>query len=170
MSKIVSRQATYNRSLTEGFSIATSVFGSSGLPTGKTTTQSPNSRAQISRTPQQKTCNTSRLASVRQNYLDPKSMYEIRPFRFCLEILGHTFGVQVGSLQGPAQICSNSHLLLRGPHFFPGDQAARGLGACSRAMLKLDMGLNMNGCQNYGPFLGPIIIRHLIFRGPKRGP
>ena len=27
----------------------------------------------------------------------------------------------------------------------------------------------MNGCQNYGPSLGPIIIRHLIFRGPKRG-
>ena len=29
---------------------------------------------------------------------------------------------------------------------------------------------HMNGCQNYGPLLGPIIIRHLIFRGPKRGP
>ena len=28
----------------------------------------------------------------------------------------------------------------------------------------------LNGCQNYGPFLGPILIRHLIFRGPKRGP
>ena len=25
----------------------------------------------------------------------------------------------------------------------------------------------MGGCQNYGPFLGPIIIRHLIFRDPK---
>ena len=29
---------------------------------------------------------------------------------------------------------------------------------------------HMNGCQNYGPFLGPIIIRQLILRGPKRGP
>ena len=28
---------------------------------------------------------------------------------------------------------------------------------------------HMNGCQNYGSFLGPIIIRHLIFRGPKKG-
>ena len=26
----------------------------------------------------------------------------------------------------------------------------------------------MGGSQNYGPFLGPFIIRHLIFRGPKR--
>ena len=25
----------------------------------------------------------------------------------------------------------------------------------------------MGGCQNYGPFLGPYIIRHLIFRIPK---
>ena len=30
---------------------------------------------------------------------------------------------------------------------------------------------NMGGCQNYGPFLGvPIIIRHLMFRAPKKGP
>ena len=28
----------------------------------------------------------------------------------------------------------------------------------------------MGGSQNYGPFLAPILIRHLIFRGPKRGP
>ena len=28
----------------------------------------------------------------------------------------------------------------------------------------------MGGCQNYGPFLGPIIIRHLTFRVPKKGP
>ena len=27
----------------------------------------------------------------------------------------------------------------------------------------------MGGCQNYGPFLGSLI-RHLVFRGPKRGP
>ena len=32
------------------------------------------------------------------------------------------------------------------------------------------MYIHMGSCQNYGPFLGPIIIRHLIFRGPKRGP
>ena len=25
-------------------------------------------------------------------------------------------------------------------------------------------------CQNYGPFLGPYIIRHQIFRVPKKGP
>ena len=25
----------------------------------------------------------------------------------------------------------------------------------------------MGGCQNYGPFLGPSIMRHLVFRGPK---
>ena len=25
-------------------------------------------------------------------------------------------------------------------------------------------------CQNYGPVLGPSILRHLVFRGPKRGP
>ena len=24
------------------------------------------------------------------------------------------------------------------------------------------------GCQNHGPFLGPIIIRHLVLRDPKR--
>ena len=29
---------------------------------------------------------------------------------------------------------------------------------------------HVGGCQNYGPFLGPIVIRHLIFRGPIRGP
>ena len=29
---------------------------------------------------------------------------------------------------------------------------------------------DMNGFQNYGPFVGPIVLRHLIFRGPKRGP
>ena len=28
----------------------------------------------------------------------------------------------------------------------------------------------MGGCQNYGPFWVPIIIRHLIFRVPKKGP
>ena len=28
----------------------------------------------------------------------------------------------------------------------------------------------MGGCQNYGPFLVPIIIRHMIFRVPKKGP
>ena len=28
----------------------------------------------------------------------------------------------------------------------------------------------MGGCQNYGPFLVPIIIRHIIFRVPKKGP
>ena len=27
----------------------------------------------------------------------------------------------------------------------------------------------MGGCQNYGPFCIPIIIRHLIFRVPKKG-
>ena len=27
----------------------------------------------------------------------------------------------------------------------------------------------MGGCQNYGPFLGPNIIRHLLFRVPKEG-
>ena len=26
------------------------------------------------------------------------------------------------------------------------------------------LGLKMGGCQNYGPFVGPIIIRHLLFR------
>ena len=26
----------------------------------------------------------------------------------------------------------------------------------------------MGGCQKYGPFLVPGIIRHLVFRGPKR--
>ena len=28
----------------------------------------------------------------------------------------------------------------------------------------------MGGYQNYGPFLGPYVIRHLVFRGPKKGP
>ena len=29
----------------------------------------------------------------------------------------------------------------------------------------------MGGCQNHGPFLGSsVIIRHLVFRGPKKGP
>ena len=32
------------------------------------------------------------------------------------------------------------------------------------------MCIYMVGCQNYGPFLGPIIIRPLIFRVPKKGP
>ena len=36
--------------------------------------------------------------------------------------------------------------------------------------LLIQLGSHMGGCQNYDPFLGPIIIRHLIFRGPKRGP
>ena len=27
--------------------------------------------------------------------------------------------------------------------------------------------LHMGGCQNCGPFLGPCIIRHLVFRGPQ---
>ena len=29
---------------------------------------------------------------------------------------------------------------------------------------------HVSGCQNYGPFLGPNIIRHLIFKVPKKGP
>ena len=28
----------------------------------------------------------------------------------------------------------------------------------------------MSGCQNYGPFWVPLIIRHLLFRVPKKGP
>ena len=28
----------------------------------------------------------------------------------------------------------------------------------------------MGGCQNYGPFWIPIIIRHLIFGVPQKGP
>ena len=32
------------------------------------------------------------------------------------------------------------------------------------------MELYMGGCQNYGPFWVPTIIRHLIFRVPKKGP
>ena len=28
--------------------------------------------------------------------------------------------------------------------------------------------VGMGGCQNYGPFLGPSIIGHLVLRGPKR--
>ena len=28
--------------------------------------------------------------------------------------------------------------------------------------------IHMGGCQNYGPFLVPIIIRHLMFRVPKK--
>ena len=29
---------------------------------------------------------------------------------------------------------------------------------------------HMGGCQNYGPFLVPNIVRHLLFRVPKKGP
>ena len=29
-------------------------------------------------------------------------------------------------------------------------------------------GSHVGGCQNYGPFLGPSIIRHLVFRGLKK--
>ena len=36
--------------------------------------------------------------------------------------------------------------------------------------VKTLMGLGFRGCQSYGPFFGiPIIIRHLIFRVPKKG-
>ena len=38
------------------------------------------------------------------------------------------------------------------------------LGSC------YDVGFRpMGGCQSYGPFWVPIIIRHLIFRVPKKG-
>ena len=30
--------------------------------------------------------------------------------------------------------------------------------------------VHVGGCQNHGPFLGPIIVRPLIFRVPKKGP
>ena len=36
-------------------------------------------------------------------------------------------------------------------------------------ILKILHELYMGGCQNYGPFWIPIIIRHLMFRVPKKG-
>ena len=38
------------------------------------------------------------------------------------------------------------------------------------AQLPINPALDMDGCQNYGPFLGPCTIRHLIFRVPRKGP
>ena len=34
----------------------------------------------------------------------------------------------------------------------------------------LDIFVYMGGCQNHGPFLGPFVIWHLVFRGPNKGP
>ena len=36
----------------------------------------------------------------------------------------------------------------------------------------IDFKTHLGGCQNYGSFLGwvPIILRHLVFRVPKKGP
>ena len=42
-------------------------------------------------------------------------------------------------------------------------------GECCR-VVHLPLDEHMGGCQNYGLFLGLRIIRHLVSRGPKRGP
>ena len=45
-----------------------------------------------------------------------------------------------------------------------------GLKALGHQNLSPQVDRPMGGCQNYGPFWVPIIIRHLLFRVPKKGP
>ena len=56
--------------------------------------------------------------------------------------------------------------------FFCVMESAGGLskiGDCG-AIVGVFENLDMGGCQNHGPFLGLVRIRHLIFRAPKKGP